>query len=57
MDQISKRLNQKYFLDAANSNNNLNEKVPTWQREVANNLLVKDVCQIEENPRYLKEIL
>ena len=42
--------------DAANTNNNLLEKMPEGEREAVANLIISDLEKLEESPQYLKEI-
>lgn len=56
MDYIAEKLEQRTFIDHANSNNNLNEKVTEYQRNYIANRLYDDVGKIENNPRFIKEV-
>jgi hypothetical protein len=56
MDFISKKIEQKYLIDIANSNNNLHDKIKNMQKSNISNKLRKDLRYVRENPRYIKEI-
>jgi hypothetical protein len=56
MDFIAKRLEQNVFLDHSNTNNNLNNKITSYQRGYIVHQLYSDIKKIEDNPRYIKEI-
>jgi hypothetical protein len=56
MNYIAEKLKQKSIIDYANSNNNLNNKITSSQRNYVSSQLLSDVMKIEENPRYIKEI-
>lgn len=56
MNFIAKRLEQKVYLDHSNTNNNLNSKLTSYQREYLIDQLYSDIQKIEDNPRYIKEI-
>lgn len=53
---IAEKLKQNQFLDYANSNNNLNEKMSTDEKIQTVKLFLKDVERIEANSCYLQEI-
>lgn len=56
MDFIAKRLEQKAYMDHSNTNNNLNQKITSYQRGYIVDQLYGDIDKIEDNPRYIKEI-
>lgn len=56
MNFIARKIQQQNYLDTANSNNNLNSKLNSTQRNYLAEQLYNDVERIEENPRYIKEI-
>jgi hypothetical protein len=56
MNFIAKKLQQKNYLDSANSNNNLNSKLDVTQRDFVSNLLYTDIKKVEQNPRYIIEL-
>lgn len=56
MEYLSKKISQKNVIDYSNTNNNLNEKVPAYDREAFANQLIVDIKRIEDNPRYIAEI-
>ena len=56
MDYLAEKLGQEFFTDHGNTNNNLNNKIDSYSRSKAIELLQKDIVKIEANPYYLKEI-
>lgn len=56
MEHISKKLTQQSLIDRANSNNNLHSKINYFERESIATQLKKDILNIENNERYIKEI-
>jgi len=56
MNFIAKRIQQSNYLDVTNSNNNLNSKLSSSERNYLAEQLYTDIERIEENPRYIKEI-
>jgi hypothetical protein len=56
MDFLSNVLIHDRYIDHANSNNNLLEKMSNSERQFAFHLLQRDLIKIEKNPRYLMEI-
>lgn len=56
MTFIAKKMQQRNYLDFSNSNNNLNTKLDSTQRNYLAEQLYRDIERIEENPRYIKEI-
>lgn len=56
MDYIATKMEHKNLIDIANSNNNLHDKLTSFQRSYIADQLNGDIRKIEENPRYIKEI-
>ncbi len=56
MNFIAKKIQQCRYVDASNSNNNLNSKLNNIQKIDLSELLYNDIEKIEANPRYIKEI-
>jgi hypothetical protein len=56
MNFISEILNQDYYFDWANSNNNLSNKMTKIERISASKFLDHDIKKIEAKPSYLTEI-
>ena len=56
MNMLSVKLSQHTLADKANSNNNLNDKLSSYERSTIKDLLLDDIEKIETDPRYLKEI-
>lgn len=56
MDFIARKLEQKAYIDHANTNNNLNDKLSEYQRGYIADQLYSDIEKIENNPRYIKEV-
>lgn len=56
MNIIAKKIQQSNYSDVTNSNNNLNSKLSSSQRDYLSEQLFNDIERIEENPRYIKEI-
>lgn len=53
---IARKVQQSNYLDTTNSNNNLNSKLNSIQRNYLAEQLHNDIERIEENPRYIREI-
>ncbi len=56
MNFIARKIQQCNYLDTTNSNNNLNSKLSSTQRNYLAEQVYSDIERIEENPRYIKEI-
>lgn len=56
MNFIARKIQQSNYLDTTNSNNNLNSKLNSTQRNYLAEQLYNDIERIEGNPRYIKEI-
>lgn len=56
MKYLADKLEQNYYADSGNTNNNLNNKATYSERHYACSLLRSDVEKIESNQRYVKEI-
>jgi hypothetical protein len=56
MEYISKKISQNRVIDYSNTNNNLNDKVSSIERESLADQLLSDIEKIEDNPRYIMEI-
>lgn len=56
MNFIARKMQQKNYLDTANSNNNLNSKLDSMQRNYLAEQLYDDIERIEIDPTYIKEI-
>lgn len=56
MDYLASKLQQKKYIDYSNSNNNLNNKVSSWNRDRVSSLMLADIKKVERNPKYLIEI-
>lgn len=56
MRNLANKLGQNKLRDNANTNNNLNNKVDSFNKSHIISLLYSDIDKIEKEPRYLKEI-
>ncbi|GAB5552858.1 MAG: hypothetical protein Sapg2KO_24490 [Saprospiraceae bacterium] len=56
MSFISNKIVQGSLVDAANSNNNLLEKISYQRRKNIANQLIRDIERVENNPRYIKDV-
>jgi hypothetical protein len=57
MNHIARKLENKTLIDIANSNNNLHEKMSDYDKSITSSRIYFDIKKIEENPRYLQEII
>lgn len=57
MHHIARKLENKTLIDAANSNNNLHDKMSDYEKIYVSNRLHSDIKKIETNPRYIQEII
>ena len=56
MGYIPRKLNQQSLKDISNTNNNLNDKLHDSDKSIVINQMVADIKNIEDNPRYIKEV-
>jgi predicted nucleotidyltransferase len=56
MSFLAEKLDQDVYLDHDNSNNNLNSKMSSWQRQQTSELLRSDILKIEDSPHYIQEV-
>jgi hypothetical protein len=57
MHYIARKLENKTLIDAANSNNNLHDKMNDYEKAFVSIRLQSDIKKIESNPRYIREII
>lgn len=57
MHHIARKLENKTLIDAANSNNNLHDKMSDYDKVYVSDRLHSDIKKIETNPRYIQEII
>ncbi|OJY80740.1 MAG: hypothetical protein BGP13_00095 [Sphingobacteriales bacterium 40-81] len=56
MLHLSNRMRQEKFVDFINTNNNLLEKMPDYDKSHISEQLRRDIAKVENNPRYLEEL-
>lgn len=56
MEYLSKKITQSTIIDHSNTNNNLNDKLPQYERDALAEQLIIDIKRIEANPRYIRDV-